>query len=67
MKLKIFFLDASSLTDTNQNVCSEKLVMLNDMIKTSEMHFGGGAEKWREINSADECKCLPLDEGNCDH
>lgn len=28
--------------------------MLNDTIKTSEMHFGGGAEKWREINS-NEC------------
>lgn len=26
-------------------------VVLNDTIKTSEMHFSSGAEKWREANS----------------
>lgn len=52
MKLKIFFCGASRL-GLPKIVCveSEKHVMLNDTIKTSEMRFGGGAEKWREINS----------------
>lgn len=32
-------------------IAKEKHVVLNDTIKTSEMHFSSGAKKWRERNS----------------